>query len=241
MLANTGPQHAAPSLNGPVKEALIREIEVQPPSASSEAFLVTLLGGAIVLVAVYSIGFRVHGWAAAPAQVSDLLPFQQLFRDLPSSEQRTFRALQEGFTEARNLRVRTGAWPQVAALAGDGVPPFAADALDAAKYHWSFLQDGLLVNYLGQPTRGHGAPDFLLLIQEPPPVGAELQVAGVVDEEHELLPDGRLLHVTWWKRNAGTAPSGILVRPEIEGWTQIRIGQQGQQGNSGQQGQQVKP
>ena len=217
----------------PAREAHIREIEIRPPSASSEAFIVTLLGGAIILVAIYSIGFRLHGWAAAPAQVSDLLPFQQLFRDLPGPEQRTFRALQEGFTEARNVRAHTGAWPPVSALAADGVPPFAEDALDPAKYRWTFLRDGLLLNYLGQPTRGHGAPDFLLLIQEPPPVGAEMSGSGVVDEEHELLPDGRLLHVTYWKRNTGPAPSGILVRPEIEGWTQIRIGQQGVQ--------QVKP
>jgi hypothetical protein len=87
------------------------------------------------------------------------------------------------------------------------------------------------VNYFGAP-KDRSSPDFLVLIQEPEPVGAEIAQPGVApagspagsDEEHQLLPNGALLHVTWWKRPAGPPPAAIVARPELERWTQIRLG-----------------
>ena len=52
--------------------------------------------------------------------------------------------------------------------------------------------------------------------EKPPP-------PSVVDEEHQLLPDGTLLHATYWKRSAATLRSGLIVDPAIEGWQQIRL------------------
>ena len=68
-------------------------------------------------------------------------------------------------------------------------------------------------------------PAFLILIQEPDPQTGEKPGAGAcVDEEHQLLPDGTLLHVTYWKhaRPIRCAAASSLD-PALEGWTQIRV------------------
>ena len=197
----------------------LRTVEVVPPSRSGEDYAVSMACAGVVLAALYFIA------ATRPApdsRAAATLPFQVRFQDLPSSEQRSVRALLEGFGEARNLRVRSGEWPRPDQLAAEQIPPFAEDALDRARYRWTLERAGTLIKYRGLPE-APGSPLLLLLIQEPEPVGAEIAQPGVVDEEHQLLPDGRLLHVTYWKRT-GPAPPGVVSRPEIEGWQQIRMG-----------------
>lgn len=223
---NVGPlsglhkDRSGPSLAS-VPDLPIRTVEVVPPSKSNESVSVLLVSGAIVLVALYAIAART-GLGARSAQ-ADSLPFQMVFQDLPGPEQRIVRELTEGFAEAKRVRGVTGKWPAPADLARDQIPPFAEDALDRARYQWSLKQERLLFNYLGTPA-SEGSPEFLLVVQEPEPAGGETAVAGVVDEEHELLPDGKLLHVTYWRRKFAAGPEVIYPRPEIEGWTQIRLG-----------------
>ncbi len=204
-----------------VPELPIRTVEVISPSKSNESVSVLLVSGAIVLFALYAIAVRT-GLGARSAQ-ADNLPFQMTFQDLAGPEQRIVRELTEGFAEAKNLRASTGTWPKPEGLARDQIPPFAADALDRSGYQWSMKQERLLVNYLGTPASA-GSPEYLLVVQEPEPKGGETAVAGVVDEEHELLPDGKLLHVTYWRRKFAPGAEPIFPRPEIEGWTQIRLG-----------------
>ena len=158
------------------------------------------------------------------AELADLLPFQVLFRDLEPSLQRNFREMQEGVIEAERVRVDAKEWPAVEALAADGVPPFAADPIDRGHYAWTRLRDGTIVNYRGRSTTG--APELLLLVQEPDAgaIDAGLQ-STVVDETHHRLSDGTLLHVTMWFRAPGGADVRALVdRPFAEGWTQILAG-----------------
>ena len=199
----------------------LRTVEVIPPSKSNESVSVLLVSGAIVLVSLYAIAART-GLGARAAQ-ADNLPFQMVFQDLPGLEQRIVRELTEGFAEAKRVRGTTGAWPSPADLARDQIPPFAADALDRSGYRWSLKNERLLFNYLGTPAR-EGSPEFLLVVQEPEPTGGETAVAGVVDEEHELLPDNKLLHVTYWRRKFAGGTEPVFSRPEVEGWTQIRLG-----------------
>lgn len=199
----------------------LRTVEVVPPGRSSEAVNVALCVAAIATVALYVIVFR-GGGPRSESSAQDLLPFQVSFQDLPGPEQRMVRELVEAFDESRRLRSADGEWPAAGQLATQGVPPFAADALDQAGYRWSFRQKDLVVNYEGIP-RDPSSPDFLLLIQEPPPAGGEVPVPGVADEEHQLLPDGRLLHVTWWKRKHKGEDARLVVQPAAEGWTQIRL------------------
>lgn len=206
----------------------IRTVEVEPPSRSNESFLVTMAATVIAICALYAVVLRTGpaDSAASGPRKADSLPFQMTFQELPSFEQRIVRELLEGFAEAKRLRGESGQWPKPETLAKDQIPPFATDTIDKAGYRWTLLKDRLLVNYIGTPV-APSSPDFLLLIQEPEPVGAEIAQPGVVDEEHQLLPDGKLLHVTYWKRPATGVPAAIIARPEIERWTQIRIGVKG--------------
>ena len=204
-----------------------RTVEVDSPSPADEGGWVLLAAGFVLLGVIYTYGFEREaslGLSAATASAGGMLPYQVLFRDLPAAEQRTFRAMQEGVGEAVRVRDRHGNWPSVDDLAADGVPPFAPDVLDKAGLRWSGRSDGLFANYLGLPSADRAAPAFLIFVQEPDPVtGEKPPPPSVVDEEHQLLADGTLLHVTYWKRPAAGLYAGLVIDPAIEGWAQIRV------------------
>lgn len=206
----------------------IRVVEVEPPSRADEAGWVLLAAGVVLLGVIYTYGFEREGTrglaAAAKGPGSGLLPYQVLFRDLPSAEQRMFREMQEGAAEAVRLRAQDGSWPASAALADAGVPPFARDVLDKAGFAWSTQREGLLVNYLGVPSVPGQAPALLIFVQEPDPVtGEKPPPPSVVDEEHQVLPDNTLLHVTYWKRPPANLRPGLIGDPALAGWQQIRV------------------
>jgi hypothetical protein len=210
----------------PPRAAHLRTVEVLAPSRADEAGWVLLAAGFVVLGVIYTYGFERQG-LRAPGVVtagSGLLPYQVLFRDLPSAEQRVFREMQEGAGEAVRLRGERGTWPSVDELSTAGVPPFARDVLDKSGLRWNGQRDGLFVNYLGLPSAAGDAPALLILVQEPDPVtGEKPPPPSVVDEEHQVLADGTLLHVTYWKRSAAGLHPGLIVDPAIEGWQQIRV------------------
>jgi hypothetical protein len=210
----------------PPGDARARTVEVLPPSRADEAGWVLLAAGFVVLGVIYTYGFERQGMRAPGAVTvgSGLLPYQVLFRDLPSAEQRVFRAMQEGAGEAVRLRGERGKWPSVDELSTAGVPPFARDVLDKSGLRWNGQNDGLFVNYLGVPSATGDTPALLIFVQEPDPVtGEKPPPPSVVDEEHQVLGDGTLLHVTYWKRSAPSSHPGLIIDPAIEGWQQIRV------------------
>ena len=200
----------------------IRTVEVEPPSRSGEMEWVCNAAVFVVLVVIYVIAFQTYGGPQRDAAAS-MLPYQVLFRDLPGTDQRVFRAMQEGTTEALRTRANTGAWPSVDDLATAGVPPFAPDVLDRLHLAWTGRRDGPVVEYVGVPGVDAAQPGFLVLIQEPPPVGGEQPTPGVVDEEHQLLPGNKLLHVTYWTRTPAPSSADMVIDPALAGWKQIRI------------------
>jgi hypothetical protein len=203
-----------------------RTIEVLPPSRSDEASWVVIAAAFVVLCVIYIVAFQRNDGRAGSgaAQAPALLPFQVLFRDLPGAEQRVFRDMQEGLGEALRARASKGTWPAAEELARAGVPPFARDVLDKAAFQWSSQREGLVVNYLGVPSAQGASPAFLILVQEPDPAtGEKAGPSAAVDEEHQLLPDGSLLHVTYWKRTPAGLRAGVFVDPPAEGWLQIRV------------------
>jgi hypothetical protein len=147
-----------------------------------------------------------------------LLPYQALIQSRPAVEQRLFRELQEGLLESEAIRSRSGAWPDISDLAGEGIPPFAPDPTARAAYRWQLRRDGSFVNYLGFSEKSDG-PAWLLLIQEPAPGIPPDQT--FEDEEHHRLLDGTMLHVSTWQRPAAADVSGVLRVPQTEGWTQL--------------------
>jgi hypothetical protein len=130
-----------------------------------------------------------------------------------------FRELQEGLLEAEAIRASSGTWPSPASLAGEGIPPFAADpTARGGRYEWRLTVAGAWVNYLGVPARD-GAPVWLVLVQEPEP-GAPPDPARE-DEEHHRLLNGEMLHVSTWVRSDSRVPTGTVRSPQAEGWTQL--------------------
>jgi hypothetical protein len=180
----------------------------------------------ILVVAIYVVAFETFGsgGVGSVGPNDGLLPFQVLFRDLPSTDQRVFRAMQEGAGEAERLRTAEGAWPTTASLADGGIPPFVRDPLDKADLRWSERSERLVVNYLGVSAATGSSQAFLILIQEPDPLtGEKAPQPGAVDEEHQLLTDGTLLHVTYWKNAVPNVRPGVIGDPAMAGWTQIRV------------------
>ena len=210
-------------LTGP--RPAVRTVEVLPPSHRDEGSWVFLTAAFVCLCVIYTVAFQTRG--AGPAadknSAGATLSYMVLFRDLPSAEQRFYREMQEGVQEAMRLRGTSGDWPTAEALAKLDVPPFGPDVLDKSGYAWTLHRDGLLIEYLGVPSSGAGMPALLIQIQEPEPTGGEQPAPGVVDEEHQLLADGKLLHVTYWKRTAESLLPDLVNNAVLEGWTQIRI------------------
>lgn len=199
--------------------ASVRRVEVRPPSARVELANVVRLGMAIAIGVWLLLAADTGSLRDGAGATRHLLPFQALVQDRPPLEQRMFRELQEGLLEAEAARAASGVWPPVAALAGQGIPPFAADpTAKAGGYDWRLTVSGAIVNYLGLPKRD-GAPAWLVLIQEPesgaPPDPAR------EDEEHHRLLNGDMLHVSAWVRADGRVPAGTIRSPQAEGWTQL--------------------
>jgi hypothetical protein len=201
----------------------VRVVDVVPPGQGDEGMGVFLTAAFVLLVVIYVIGFeRDATFADRRSRASETLPFQVLFRDLPGPEQRIYREMQEATVEVLAARGSNGAWPSVESLAGDGIPPFAPDPLDEARMRWQLVQRGLVHQYVGIPAVPDRLPTFMLSIVEPDPKAGEVARPGTVDEEHQLLPDGTLLHVTYWKRKTGAMPRAPVLDPPLDGWTQIR-------------------
>jgi len=198
----------------------VRRAQVKPPSARTELANVLCVGLVIVVAVLACLAFDSAHFRQDATSQRNLLPFQAMVQDRPSNEQRVFRELQEGLLEAEMRRAANGTWPAVAALAADGIPPFAPNpTAKGGTYHWRLIQSGIFVNYLGVPQQSDG-PAWLVLIEEPAP-GA-LPYPGRADEEHHRLANGTMLRVsTWVHPNGGRIASGIVRIPQAGGWTQL--------------------
>lgn len=250
-----------------VSSSSLRSVEIRPPSARAETWNVLRVAALIVLATWIYLAdtaswrslapggaARAAGGASAASGLPvpygdgggarDLMPYQRLFRTLDGEDQRLFRELQEGLLEAENVRAAAHRWPAPAALAAQGIPPFAAAPVRGGRraYHWELRQDGVYVNYLGLAADRRD-PAFLLLVQEPdpqaPPAGQPGQPIQPLDEIHHRLQDGTILHVSTWMLRPGASgtaagaagPSGaagsaggVIAEPFAQGWTQLLIG-----------------
>jgi len=146
----------------------VRVVEIRSPSVRSETLIVCQLAVVVVAVIGFYLANTVWNAGNTQARVSDLMPYQALVRDRPSSDQRMFRELQEGLLEAQRVRSTSGGWPAPAALAIQAIPPFAPDPTRPETYVWTVTQHGAFINYRAAPAVT-GVAAWLLLIQEPDP------------------------------------------------------------------------
>jgi len=63
----------------------------------------------------------------------------------------------------------------------------------------------------------------MIMIVEPDPLTGEKANPAVVDEEHQLLPDGRLLHVTYWEHAPPYPSAAVALDPAKAGGLQVRV------------------
>ena len=194
---------------------------VSPPSARAETWAVARALFHIAYWSVLVVSAQTHvspwrgGGAVAAAPPS---PFERRFQDLPPEDQRLFRDLREGVAEAERARSASGRWPSVESLAAKGVPPFAPDPLDRARYAWRRLQTGTKVDYVGTPAAGSGREAFFAVLVEPEP-GATPDPLATADEIHHRLDDGTMIHATIWTGPplADTSEAFALLPPGREG------------------------
>lgn len=199
----------------------MRLIDVAPPSRSRESGLVLRAAIAIALATLFVISSRRQ---STPRDELPLLPFQRSFADLPASLQRDYRELREGFAEAARVRGKSGEWPSPETLALEGVPPFANDGVDGRVRDWQLVSEGLARLYFGIPRPGVERESLLLQVLEPAPGDFEGRDPNApIDEEHQRLADGTLVHVTTWFQDpiAAARPAAGAIRPEMSGWTQM--------------------
>lgn len=199
----------------------MRLIEVAPPSRSGENGIVLRLALAVALAMLFVISARRRATAVGELP---LMQFQRRFADLPAPLQRDDRELREGFLEAARARIKDGQWPEPEKLAADGVPPFANDGVDGKVRDWQLVQERRLSLYFGFARDGVERPALLLQVIESAPGDLESRDPNTpIDEEHQRLADGTLVHVTTWYRDANAAAAGGdgSFRPEMAGWTQM--------------------
>jgi hypothetical protein len=200
-----------------------RTVVLSPPSARAETWAVVRALFHIAYWSALVVSAQAHASGRAPA-ASDPSPFERRFQDLPSADQRLFRSLQEGIVEAERLRSATGRWPAVAALAERGVPPFAPDPLDRARYGWQRLETGTKVDYVGTPAPGSGREGMFAVIVEPDP-GSPPDPTATPDEIHHRLDDGTMIHVTLWMGPPLAAQDqAFSLLPPEKGYRQVVAG-----------------
>ena len=201
-----------------------RTREITSPSARRETAYVARVAFHVLLWSAFVISVQVQAAKGGLDGAGQASPFERRFQDLDSADQRLFRAIQEGIHEAEVTRSARREWPSVEALAQQGIPPFAPDPIDRARYTWASPRSGNLINYIGTPAPESGRESFVVIIIEPEP-GVPVDPKQQVDEVHHRLGDGTMIHVTVWmgpglRQNREPV---AFVAPD-QGWRQVMVG-----------------
>lgn len=198
----------------------IRAVEIGGLSPRAELLSVVRVGVAVIAAAAVYVATQRATAESGAVAARNLLPFQALIQTHNEVDQRMFRQLQVALLEAQAMRAASGAWPDVAMMAEQGIDPFGPDPTNrGARYQWRLLESRLVINYLGVPDRAD-APAWLLTVQEPDPSAPADVYAD--DEEHARLPDGTILHVSIWRHvNGPRVPLTLARVPQAVGWSQV--------------------
>lgn len=146
----------------------------------------------LLALAVWLGAWAFTKWTRAPERAD----WQRPVSELSAAQRAQFDALRAAMPAVESSR-SSGEWPATLA------PGFAK------------TQQGLYVNYLGE---AEGLRWLVLYVEPDPRVGSE---KAEVDDEHHLLADGRMLHVSVWTQPLTEAkPENVTAWPAAEGWVQ---------------------
>ncbi len=178
---------------------------VRPPSAAREAagvaaaLAIVLAAGALRVLTLD----RSSASAAIPATTA-----------LEGTDQTLFQAILVSVDAIADLKRRTGAWPDVAALAADDVPPFAPALLpaEARGLDWKRRVDGTSADYAGLDPKGRRTA-FLLRVSERSTSGLDQGTPT------RAARAGPRVAAEVWIVKGGTALPGAY--PATDGWFQL--------------------
>ncbi len=178
---------------------------VRPPSAAREAAGVGA-ALAIVLVAGALRVFTLDRSAASSANPATTV--------LAGADQTLFQALLVSVDAIADLKRKTGAWPEIPALAADEIPPFAPALLpaEARGLDWNRRVNAASADYTGLDSRGRRTA-FLLRVSE--------KSTGGLDQgmPTRAVRAGPRIAAEVWILKGGTASPGAF--PATDGWYQL--------------------
>ncbi|MFI5119808.1 MAG: DUF6162 family protein [Thermoanaerobaculia bacterium] len=178
---------------------------VRPPSAAREAagvgaaLAIVLLAGALRVLTLDRSGAS----AASPATSV-----------LAGADQTIFQALLVSVDSIADLKRRTGAWPEISALAADETPPFAPALLpaEARGLDWKRRAEGASADYTGLDPGGRRTA-FLLRVSERRTAGLDQGMPT------RAARAGPRLAAEVWILKGGKALPGLF--PATNGWYQL--------------------
>jgi len=178
---------------------------VRPPSAGREAAGV----GAALAIVLAAVALRVLTLDRSGASAA--IPATTV---LAGADQNVFQALLVSADAIGSLRKKTGAWPDVPALATEELPPFAPALLpaEARGLAWTRRTDGASADYTGIDPSGRRTA-FLLRLTE--------KSMGGLDQSMPTRTrrTGLRLAAEVWILKGGTALPGAF--PATDGWYQL--------------------
>jgi hypothetical protein len=178
---------------------------VRPPSAAREAagvgaaLAIVLVAGALRVLSLDRAGAS----AASPATTV-----------LAGADQTLFQALLVSVDAIAELKRKTGAWPDIPALAADENPPFAPALLptEARGLDWKRRANVASADYIGLDSRGRRTA-FLLRVSEKSTGGLD---QGMPTRAVRTWPR---IAAEVWILKGGIAPPGAF--PSADGWYQL--------------------
>jgi hypothetical protein len=128
----------------------------------------TTLVATIVLIVVAALALRAAPMLLERTGGDGLAFYQTAELSLTGDPALLYRTLSAAVPDVTALREQTGRWPQPAALAAAGVPPFAAATLPAALRAtiWVGYDSGSWIDYYGQ-SLAPGGGAFVLRVIDP--------------------------------------------------------------------------
>ena len=149
----------------------------------------------LVALVVFGVGAFVSRRTEKPP---DAPSWQRPVSELTTSQQEFFATLRALLRKAETERGANQKWPEAAGIFPEG---------------FKFEQQGIYVNYSGERE---GLRWLVLFIEPDPRFPAEKVPE---DDEHHVLSDGTMLHVTVWTQPTSEPRSErVTAFPAAEGW-----------------------